>query len=86
VIEIPLTRLSSEVLNAVIEEFILREGTDYGVQEVSLKTKVDQVRQQLEKGDVVITFDPRTENCSLLTRRQFVENARAAKQNLDGCT
>lgn len=70
-IEIPATRLSSEVLNAVIEEFILREGTDYGVQEVSLQTKVDQVRRQLEKGDVVITFDPRTENCSLLTRRQF---------------
>jgi len=84
VIEIPATRLSSEVLNAVIEEFILREGTDYGVQEVSLQTKVDQVRRQLEKGDVVITFDPRTENCSLLTRRQFAENTQAAKQDLDG--
>ena len=84
-IEIPLARLSTEVLNAVIEEFILREGTDYGIQEVSLQTKVDQVRRQMERGDVVISFDPRTENCSLLTRRQFMENARTAKQELDGC-
>jgi uncharacterized protein YheU (UPF0270 family) len=85
VIEIPPARLSTEVLNAVIEEFILREGTDYGLQEVSLQAKVDQVRRQLERGDVVITFDPRTENCSLLTRRQFMENAHIAKQELDGC-
>ena len=35
-IEIPVDRLSAEVLNAVIEEFILREGTDYGVQEAGM--------------------------------------------------
>jgi len=71
VIEIPAERLSAEVLRAVIEEFILREGTDYGSYEVSLDNKIDQVKGQLKRGDVLITFDPATENCNLLTRNQF---------------
>ena len=70
-IEIPADRLSADALSAVIEEFILREGTDYGVSEVSLENKIDQVRRQLSNGDVLITFDPVTENRNLLTRHQF---------------
>ena len=70
-IEIPAEKLSAEVLRAVIEEFILREGTDYGSYEVSLDNKIDQVKGQLKRGDVLITFDPATENCNLLTRNQF---------------
>ena len=70
-IEIPPDRLSPEVLRGVIEEFILREGTDYGVQESSLDNKIAQVRRQLGRGDVLITFDPVTENCTLLTKHQF---------------
>ncbi len=70
-IEIPPERLTAEVLEAVIQEFILREGTDYGAQEAGLEAKIDQVRRQLARGDTVITFDPATENCTLLTRHQF---------------
>ena len=77
VIEIPYTRLTEDVLKAIIEEFILREGTDYGAQEISLDTKLAQVRRQLKTGEVLITFDPRTENCTLLTRQQFKRNAQA---------
>jgi uncharacterized protein YheU (UPF0270 family) len=71
VIEVPAERLSADILHAVIEEFILREGTDYGSYEVSLEDKIDQVRGQLNRGEVLITFDPATENCNLLTRNQF---------------
>ena len=70
-IEIPSERLSRDVLGAVIEEYILREGTDYGVQETSLESKIKQVHRQIVQGDVLITFDPVTENCTLLTRNQF---------------
>ncbi len=70
-IEIPAERLSADILRAVIEEFILREGTDYGACEVSLESKIDQVKGQLSRGEVLITFDPATENCNLLTRNQF---------------
>jgi uncharacterized protein len=71
VIEIPSERLSRDILGAVIEEYILREGTDYGVQETSLESKIKQVHRQIVQGDVLITFDPVTENCTLLTRNQF---------------
>jgi uncharacterized protein YheU (UPF0270 family) len=70
-IEIPLDRLSPELLSGIIEEFIQREGTDYGVNEVSLDDKIQQVKKQIQQGDVVITFDQQTETCNLLTRVNF---------------
>lgn len=48
-----------------------REGTDYGLYEVSLATKVEQVRRQLERGQVVIVFDPLSESVSILTREEL---------------
>jgi uncharacterized protein YheU (UPF0270 family) len=39
--EIPHSQLSKEVLDAVIEEFITREGTDYGDRVISLDDKVE---------------------------------------------
>jgi len=71
VIEIPLERLSAELLEALMEEFILREGTDYGDSELSLAGKTSRLEKQLRAGEVVITFDPTTENCTLLTRTQL---------------
>lgn len=70
-IEIPLDRLAPELLEALMEEFILREGTDYGDQELSLDGKKSRLRRQLSSGDVAITFDPASENCNLLTRQQL---------------
>jgi uncharacterized protein YheU (UPF0270 family) len=84
VIEIPAERLNAEIMTAIIEEFILREGTDYGAQEVDFASKISQVKALLEAGEVTITFDPKTENCTLLTRQQFrreVEAATAAQSN-----
>jgi len=71
VIEIPFQRLGNDILQAIIEEFILREGTDYGFREADFESKVAQVHQQLASGEIVITFDPKTDNCTLLTRHQF---------------
>ncbi len=53
----------------LIEEFITRDGTDYGEQEIALEHKVKQIERQLAGGDVVIVFDPASESVSLLTRR-----------------
>lgn len=72
-IEIPAERLSPDVLQAILEEFIAREGTDYGEVEYSLERKVEQLRQQLSRGDVVISYDPQSESCTLLTRRDFAQ-------------
>lgn len=53
---IPPERLSAEALQHLIEQFVLREGTEYGEQEFSLADKVAQVAQQLEQGQVLIIY------------------------------
>ena len=62
---IPHQTLSPEALQGVIEAFVTREGTDYGTQDVPLATKVWQVRQQLDAGTAVITYDADTESCTI---------------------
>ena len=62
---VPLDRLSDKVIRGVIEDFVLREGTDYGSGEYSLDEKVNMVRRQLERGQAQIVFDAATETCSI---------------------
>lgn len=73
---VPYDQISPEALQGLIEEYITRDGTDYGEQEFSLAQKVKQVQQQIVKGDVVVVFDAATESVSLLTRhdaREFIQ-------------
>lgn len=79
-IEIPQDRLSPELLSGIIEEFIQREGTDYGVNEVALENKIQQVKKQIARGDVLITFDQETESCNLVTRANFKRYQSANQQ------
>jgi uncharacterized protein YheU (UPF0270 family) len=71
-VEVPHTALEKDVLRAVIESFVLREGTDYGERELSLDDKVGRVVRLLERGDARIVFDPRTESIDLVTRERRV--------------
>lgn len=70
-VEVPAEVLSAEALDGLVEDFILREGTDYGAVEVSLEAKKQQIYRQLKKGDIKITFDPNTETVSLMTSRDW---------------
>jgi len=65
---IPYKQISPDALQGLIEEFITREGTDYGEMEISLAQKVSQVERQLAHGDIVIVFDSATESVSILTK------------------
>jgi uncharacterized protein YheU (UPF0270 family) len=58
--------LAPATLRAVIESFVLREGTDYGLQECTLDTKVAQVLAQLRRREAYIAFDPTTESVSIV--------------------
>ena len=63
--------LSDDALQGVIEDYVTREGTDYGDQPVSLTRKVAQVRAQLQSGHVVIVFDGDSATCSIVSREQL---------------
>jgi len=71
---IPHRMLSPEALRGVLEAFVIREGTDYGVQEVSLETKVMQVRQQLDEGTAVIVYDEETSSWTIQPKNQISEH------------
>ncbi len=62
---IPINRLSSEALQCVIEEYISRDGTDYGSNVVELETKIRQVKYQLEAGMAVLVYDEETQTCNI---------------------
>ncbi|MFK8000534.1 MAG: YheU family protein [Polyangiales bacterium] len=68
-IEIPPDKLSEDALIGVIDEFITREGTDYGHQETTADAKRGQVRAQLQDGDALLLFDPKTETINIILKR-----------------
>mgnify|MGYP003683294167 CR=1 FL=1 len=68
---IPHQKLSPDALNGLIEEFILREGTDYGTHERSLEDKKSHIFKQLNAKHILVVFDPNTETTSLLTKDQL---------------
>lgn len=66
--EIPHDRLSEGALRGVIEEFVTRDGTDYGATEASLEAKVADVLRLLARGEAAIDFDPASGSCTILKR------------------
>lgn len=61
---IPHALLSPDVLDALIEDFVTRDGTDNG-DETPLATRVIRVKNALSRYQAVIVFDPETQQCSL---------------------
>jgi uncharacterized protein len=68
-VEVPYGELPADLLNAVIESFVLREGTDYGEREFSLEDKVARVISQLKRGEAKIVFDPESESVTIAVRQ-----------------
>ena len=68
---IPLDKISDDALHGLINEFILREGTDYGSVEVSLEKKHEQIKKQLFSGKTLIVFDPVEQSASLVRSEQI---------------
>ena len=63
---IPWNKLSAPALDGIKEEFVLREGTEYGAIEFSLDQKKSDIKRQLETAEVQITFDINTKTCSIV--------------------
>ena len=71
-VDVDYRLLSAEALRGLVEEFITREGTEYGDREFSLDDKVHQVERQLASGEVKIVFDSVDERANLVpTKKRF---------------
>ncbi|MEY4684481.1 MAG: hypothetical protein RLZ25_940 [Pseudomonadota bacterium] len=68
-VRVPPDALSPEALAHLIEEFVTREGTDYGGIDISLASKTAEVEKQLRSGDAIILYDPSEQSVNIVTRR-----------------
>jgi len=64
---IPHENLSAEALAGLVEEYVSRDGTERG--EVADKSKA--VIQLLERGELVLVYDPDSESCNLIAPDQL---------------
>ncbi|MCC2606480.1 YheU family protein [Planctobacterium marinum] len=65
---VPLNEIPEESLRNLVSGFVLREGTDYGEQEVSLQAKVEQVLARLKSGEAVIVYSELEESFDIVSR------------------
>lgn len=68
---IPIDQLSSDVLDSIIKEYILREGTDYGANECSMAVKQEQVKAQLTVGNIVLVYSELHQTVNILPYDKF---------------
>lgn len=69
VIDVPHQQIDPETLRRMIQEFVSRDGADWGDSGCSLDNKVEQVHQQLLKKQVKIVFDLRSQTVNIVACR-----------------
>ena len=70
-IELAPDQLSPAALRGLIEDFVTRDGTDYGAVEKSTEEKVSRVSAQLASGEARVVYDPDTETATIVLAREL---------------
>jgi hypothetical protein len=73
-VEVPYGELAPETLRRLAEEFVTRDGTDYGAVEKSLDEKVRRLMTQLEHGEAHIFFDAESETINIVARSELARS------------
>lgn len=68
---IPIDKVSTTVLDSIVQEFVSREGTEYGSEEMSFDEKIAQVIRQLQQGSAVLVYSELHESVNILPAEQF---------------
>jgi len=69
-VEVPHAELPPATLRAVVESFVLREGTDYGHRDATFESKVADVMRQLDRREAVIVYDPVSDSVDIVVKRK----------------
>jgi uncharacterized protein YheU (UPF0270 family) len=80
---IPVDALEPDTLYSLAEAFVLREGTDYGEQEVELDVKVQQVLEKLKSGDAVVVYSELHESVDI-KRKEDIQPSDVESEGNDG--
>jgi uncharacterized protein YheU (UPF0270 family) len=68
-------QLSPEALRGLVEEFVTRDGTDYGAVERSVDEKAARLEAQLRSGEALVVFDPHSETANIVLARDLEAGA-----------
>jgi len=69
-VAVPPHRLQADVLQALLEDFASRDGTDYGEREFTLDEKVERLQRQLRAAELHILYDADSEQWDLVPSTQ----------------
>ena len=69
---IPYEQINPTTLERLVEEFITREGTEYGSQDATLASKVEEVLTQIRQGVAVIVYDAETQTCNVIKKSSLL--------------
>ena len=69
--KIPFSELEGDVLTALLQEIVTRNGTDYGEVEISPDQQVLQIMHLLETNQVVLYWNSQTQSASILSAEEF---------------
>ena len=64
-------QLSPEAIRGLVEEFVTRDGTDYGAVERGVEEKIARVLAELRSGEARLVFDPETETANIAPARDL---------------
>lgn len=65
------THLTPAALRGLLEEFVTRDGTDYGPAEKTLDQKVAALMGQLERGEAAIVYESESQTTSIVPRHSL---------------
>jgi len=68
-------QLTQESLLGIIDNFILREGTDYGMHEATHVQKRESLMTKISEGEVLIVFDTESESVTLLVQEEYASRS-----------
>ena len=68
-VEVPYERLDPETLQNVIQEFVTRDGADWGEVGGTLEDKIGQVMQQLRNRKVKVVFEMKSQTVNIVVCR-----------------
>ena len=68
-IDIPYDQINPETLRNMIQEFVSRDGADWGNDGCTLEDKVKQVIRQLRNKKVKVVFDLKSETANIVVCR-----------------
>jgi uncharacterized protein YheU (UPF0270 family) len=66
-VEVPYEQLDPETLQNMIQEFVTRDGNDWGNVDGALENKVGQVMQQLRNRQAKVVFDLQSQTANIVT-------------------